>query len=41
MHIHEPEVAARWDRKYGGGIMDLARNPKRKTRKRRRKRARA
>lgn len=32
MHVHHPEIAARWDRKYGGKIV-----PKKKRKKRKKK----
>lgn len=39
MHIHEPEIAAEWDQKYGGKIAVKKRNKVRKpTPKPRRKR---
>jgi hypothetical protein len=36
MHIHEPEIAKRWDAKYGGGLDSLARKRSKKKKPRRR-----
>ena len=30
MHIHHPEIAARWDKKYGGKVVKKSRKTRRK-----------
>ena len=27
MHIHHPEIASRWDEKYGGKVVKKKKNP--------------
>jgi hypothetical protein len=36
MHVHHPEIAARWDAKYGGRTLDDMAGKKRKKKPRRR-----
>jgi hypothetical protein len=38
MHAKHPEIAKRWEHEGGSSLRDLARNPNRRTRKRRRAR---
>ncbi len=35
MHINEPEIAARWDKDYGGKVVPKKRKPRRRNRTKR------
>jgi len=37
MHVHEPKIAARWDKRYGGKIAPKKGALKRRARRRRRR----
>jgi hypothetical protein len=35
MHAKHPQIAAKWDKKYGGKVVPKAKSPKPKSKKRR------